>query len=375
MKNLGLRKIINPFNLLKVFSLSLLLMFVACDDDDDDIVKPVEKSDFTNGVFVLNQGAMTAANASVSFIAGGGDSIVGNLFTEITGAEVLGDVLQDMVTVDTLSFLVLNASHNLMVVNNKNFEYVEEITEGLDSPRYAVVHDGLIYVSQWGNGGEVVVVDPKELKVVNTIKVDVGPEGLTVVNDELWVANNGGIIQNNTISVINLSTGTVKKTIEVNDGPKNMVEDANGDVWALCAGYTEYDPDTWGVTTSTPPAIYKFDGNTYEVIETFNPDESVYGKPTHIALAADGESIYFGGAYGFPGVWELAIDATELPQQTFADDTPNGMSVNPENGDVYIGIAPDYTNPGTVEVYDTSGINIATYKENIGVGPCNFIFF
>ncbi len=81
MKNLGLRKIVNPLNLLKVFSLSLMLMFVACDSEEDS-VNPIENSDFAKGVFVLNQGGMGAANASVSFIANGGDSIVANLFTD-----------------------------------------------------------------------------------------------------------------------------------------------------------------------------------------------------------------------------------------------------------------------------------------------------
>jgi len=261
-----------------------------------------------------------------------------------------------------------------MVVNNKNFKYVEEITEDLDNPRYAVVHDGLVYVSQWGNGGEVAVVDPVQLEVVNTIEVDAGPEGLTVVNDELWVANSGGYFQNNTISVIDLSTGTVKETIEVNDGPKNLVEDANGDVWAICAGYTEYG-DNFEITKSTPAAIHKFNAVSYEVLETFNPDEMVYGKPDKIALAADEQSIYFGGAWGIDGIWEMAIDADEIPENTFADVSPYGMSINPANGDVYFGIAPSFENPGVVKVFDVNGSEIATYEENIGIGPGKFIFF
>ncbi len=359
------------FNLLKVLSLSLMLVFVACESDDPvDVVE--DKGDFANGVFVLNQGLMNAANASVSFIAE--DTVMGNLFTQRNEAKVLGDVLQDMVSVDTLSFLVLNNSHSLMVVNNKNFTVVGEITDGLIDPRFAVVNDGLIYVSQWGHGGSVAVVDPNELKVVNTIEVGTGPEGLMVVNNELWVANCGGTGRDTIISVIDLSQNAVKEEIEVNDNPQKLVMDANGDVWVLSTGYTEYDQTTWAVIMSTPSAIHKVDPETYSIEETFLPDENVYGKATRIAMAADGRSFYFGGGYGFPGVWEMAIDASELPQETFADVTPTGMSASPFNGDLYIGIAPSFTETGRVEVYSSNGTKVTTYEENIGIGPCNFVF-
>lgn len=359
------------FNLVKVLSLSLMLVFVACESDDDPVGVNEDKGDFVNGVFVLNQGSMGAANASVSFIAE--DTVMGNLFTQRNAAEVLGDVLQDMVSVDTLSFLVLNNSHSLVVVNNNNFEFVEEITEGLNNPRYAVAYDGLIYVSQWGNDGEIAVIDPESRSVVSSINVGTGPEGMTVIEDQLWVANSGGYGSDNIVSVIDLAQGEVVQDITVNDNPQNVVVDASGKVWVLSTGFTEYD-ESWNVIGSTPSAIHRISADNYELEETFLPDESVYGKATRITMAADGQSFFFGGGYGFPGVWEMTIDAAELPQETFADVTPQGMSVNPVNGDLYIGIAPSFTETGRVEIYSANGAKVAAYEENIGIGPCNFVF-
>lgn len=371
MKSLGFfNKDFASFSLLKAFSFALLLVFVSCESDDDS-PRVVDKGDFVNGVFVLNQGAMNAANASVTFI--GQDTVMGDLFTERNDVEVLGDVLQDMVSVDTLSFLVLNNSHSLVVVNNKNFSFVKEISEGINNPRYAVVHGGLIYVSQWGNDGEVAVVDPVQMKVVHSIDVGVGPEGLEVVGDQLWVANSGGYGTDNTISVIDLDNDEVIKQIAVNDNPQDLVVDANGDVWVLATGYTKYD-DAWNVVSETPSAIQKIDASSFEIEKTFNPDETVYGKATKIAIAADGQSFYFGGGYGFQGVWEMDITASELPQKTFADVTPYGLGVNPANGDVYIGVAPNFTSGGRVEVYSASGSVVETYEQNIGIGPSNFVF-
>ena len=359
-----------PLNLLKVLSLSLMLVFVACESDDDPITE--DKGDFANGVFVLNQGAMNAANASVSFIAA--DTVMGDLFTRRNAdADILGDVLQDMVSVDTLSFFVLNNSHSLMVVNNKNFKYVGEIKDGISNPRYAEVYNGLIYVSQWGNNGEVAVVDPEKMQVVNTIDVGVGPEGLEVIGNELWVANCGGYSTDNTISVIDLANDEVVEEITVNDNPQDLVMDANGDVWVLATGYTQYD-DAWNVIGITASGIHRINAASYDVESTFLPDETVYGKATKIAVSANGQSFYFGGGFGFPGVWEMPVDASELPEETFANVSVNGLSVNPYNGDLYVGIAPGYESDGSVEVFSSNGTNIATYDENIGIGPCNFVF-
>jgi len=371
MKRLGFfKKDFASFSLLKAFSFALLLVFVSCESDDDP-VSTMDKGDFVNGVFVLNQGAMNAANASVTFI--GQDTVMGDLFTERNNVEVLGDVLQDMVSVDTLSFLVLNNSHSLVVVNNKDFSFVKEISVGINNPRYAVVHDGLIYVSQWGNDGEVAVVDPEKMQVINSIALGGGPEGMAVVGDHLWVANCGGYGTDNVVSVIDLSNDEVVEEITVKDNPQDLVEDANGDVWVLATGYTQYD-DALNVISETPSAIHKIDASSFEIEKTFNPDETVYGKATKIAMAADGQSFYFGGGYGFPGIWEMDIAASELPGETFADITPSGMGVDPSNGDLYVGIAPNFTSGGRVEVYAANGIAVETYEEKIGIGPCNFVF-
>ena len=364
------KKSISSVGVLKALSLALLLAFVSCESDDDTGVVE-DKGDFVNGVFVLNQGAMNAANASVSFIAQ--DTVMGNLFAERNNA-VLGDVLQDMVTVDTLSFLVLNNSHSLVVVNNKNFNYVEEISEGIDNPRYAVVHDGLIYVSQWGNDGEVAVVDPEKLQVIGSIDVGVGPEGMEIIGDELWVANCGGYSTDNIVSVIDLNDGEVVEEITVNDNPQNLVVDAYGDVWVLATGRSEYDAESGSFVSVSPAAIHHINASSYDVEQTFLPDEVVYGKATKIALAADGQSFYFGGGYGFPGIWEVDINASELPQETFADVTPSGLGINPANGDLYVGVAPSYTSEGRVEVFTANGTAVETYEDNIGIGPCNFVF-
>ncbi|MFO7999827.1 MAG: hypothetical protein R6U46_01180 [Marinilabilia sp.] len=344
---------------------ALLILFLASCDSDDNGNEPKDPGQFANGTFVLNEGSMGSSNASVSFIPANSDTVQGEIFQEANDdANVLGDILQDMVSLDTLSFLVLNGSESLLVVNNKNFEYVTEITEGIKQPRYATIHNDLLYVTQWGNEGEVVVVDPENFEVIQTVEAGIGPEGIRVINDEVWVAN-GGIGQDNTISVIDPEQNTVKATIEGKDCPKDLAVDAEGDVWAVCSGYTD-----WDTGESTTPYLEKIDAENYEVLDSFE----LPGAHSQIAASVDGQTIYFGGGYGNVGLWAMDYNASELPAEPLIDETLNGLSVDPDNGDIYCAVAPSYEEPGYVSVYDANGNEVALYEDNIGIGPNNFIF-
>ena len=343
----------------------LMLAVVSCESDDD--TQPRDPGKYADGVFVLNEGSMGSANASVSFIPAAGDTVQGDIYQNVNDTEVLGDVLMDMVSVDTLSFLVLNKSKSLVVVNNKNFNHVAEITDGISSPRHAVVHDGLIYVTQWGNQGnegKVAIVNPENYEVIDSIAAGIGPEGIRVINDEIWVAN-GGIGQDNTISVIDPAEKAVSNTIEGGDCPKDLAVDAEGNVWAVCSGYTD-----WETGDSTKPFLQKMSASDYEVVESFE----LPAAHSKIAASIDGETLYFGGGYGNEGIFAMDYNASELPTESFINETLNGIGIHPENGDIYCGIAPSFTDPGHVEVYSANGNHITTYEENIGIGPNNFVF-
>lgn len=358
-------------NALRIFGLALLLaLFPGCEDNND--TKIHDPGNFANGIFVLNEGNWGASNSSVSFIPADKDTVFADLFTAANGEdEVLGDVLMDMVSVDTLSYLVLNSSHSVVVVNNKNFEFVNEITGSVNNPRQAIVYNGMIYLSQWGNGGEVLVIDPFDYSVVATIPTGLGAHGIKEIDGKIWVANSGGYGYDNTVSVINPENNTVERTIEIGDCPQNFVVDYKGDVWVLSSGYTEYDKQ-WNVVSQTEPSLTCIDGETYEVSKNFQI--SSYSSPTEIAISKDRKKIYFGGGSGGARVWEVSADSDELPSGAFSDLSPYGFSVHPETGNLYCGMSPDFTKPGSVIVLDNEGNRVKEYNENIGIGPRRFIF-
>jgi len=362
------------FDALRIFGLALFLaLFSGCEDNND--TKVHDPGNFADGIFVLNEGAWGASNSSVSFIPADKDTVFADLFITANGEDaVLGDVLMDMVSVDTLSYLVLNSSHSVMVVNNKNFEYVDEITGEVNNPRHAIVYNGLIYLTQWGKFGQegaVLVIDPFDFSVVATIATGQGAHGIKEIDGKIWVANSGGYGYANTVSIINPESNSVERTIEVGDCPQNFVVDYEGNVWVLSSGYTEYD-DQWQVINQTEPYLTCIDGETYKVSKNFQI--SSYTSPTEITISKDKKNIYFGGGSGGAKLWKVSVDNDELPSGTFSDLSPYGISVHPETGNLYCGMAPDFTKPGSVIVLDNEGNEVKEYNENIGVGPRRFIY-
>lgn len=353
------------------FAVAMLFMSTSCESDDDN---HANAGLFDNGVFVLNEGGFQTSNASVSFISHSEDTVYGELFISanaVPGSEiVLGDVLMDMVTVDTLSFLVLNGSQSVMVVNNKTFEYVDEITEGINNPRFAEVANEKVFVSQWGNGGEVVVIDPVDLSVKNTISVGTGPEGISYSNGKIWVANSGGYTFDNTISVIDTDNEIVLETIEVGDCPKDIVFDAFGHAWAVSSGHVT----NWATGEGTSPVLNEIDDETYEVLSLMEMDVAVYGRPTRIGISPDAQKVYFGGGYSAINIWAQDVNENVLTSDAIIEVAPYNFGINPKNGNIYCGMSPNFGEPGFVQVYDSEGNSIEKIEENIGVGPAGFIF-
>ena len=351
------------------FLFALVFFVSACEDDDNNGNRLYE-----NGAFVVNEGAWGANNASVSFISYEDGIVTEDLFKAANGSEAkLGDVLMDLDVVGRDVYMVLNTSNKVQVVNKDDFSWTTTI-EGLDNPRYAEPFNGKLYVTQWGNGGSVAVIDQASNTVESTIGVGNGPEGILVYDNLLWVANSGGYTKDNSVSVIDPATKTVVKTIEVADNPQHMVIDANGDVWVVCFGYLQYATEPpYGIEQETPSALVRIDAGTKTVEKTITIHNNEH--PAYIGVSTDGQTLYVGGGYTYNGIYAVSIDADSYPATKFADGNFYGFSVNPANGDLYGCQAPSFTKAGTVVVLDANtGAVKSSYNDGIGIGPRKVVF-
>ncbi|BAN01295.1 hypothetical protein YM304_09810 [Ilumatobacter coccineus YM16-304] len=187
------------------------------------------------------------------------------------------------------------------------------------------VHDGLVYVAvghpDGVSPGTVRTIDPATRAFTGTsVTVGVIPAGMTVVDDVLFVAN----AASNSVSVVDLASGTVVATISVGASPRGVARSATDVYVANALGNTVsvIDPNDLGsgatsitvglgpndvaygagqiwvantnfANTSGESSVSVIDPSTNTVTNTI-----LLGEPTSpTAVAFDGTSVYLANYY------------------------------------------------------------------------------
>jgi hypothetical protein len=326
---------------------------------------------FANGAFISNEGTYGQSNASVSFYDFTGDSIRNSVFTAVN-KHPLGQLLQSMYVANGKVYMILNLSDTVEVVNAKDFKETGIIT-GLNSPRYMTSYSNKGYITQWGEGGVgmVNVVDLRTNNILATIEVGTGPEQAIVANGKILVCNGGAYTVDSTISVINPQKDIVDQTIEVGHNPKEMVIDKNNNIWVLCYGYIKYD-ESFNIILETPSKLVKISGQTFQKAGEYIISATMH--PQHIDISKDRSTVYYGGGFGYAGIYAMDINSTVTPSTPLVDGSKlfYGFNVNPGNGEIYALDATDFMTPGSLLRYSPQGNLIKEYV--VGVAPNGALF-
>jgi YVTN family beta-propeller protein len=319
--------------------------------------------DLNQGVAVSNEGAFGTGNASLSIYYPDGDSIVNDVFTKVNNRP-LGDVFQSIGFAGNNAFMIMNASNKIEVINKSTCAEVATISD-LGSPRYfCAINNEKAYVTLWGNGGKVGVIDLATNALTKQITVGVGPEKIILINQKVFVANSGGWGTDNRVSVINPQTNEVTATITTGDNPKDFVVDVNGKLWVLCTGNVVYGAD-YSITSQTSGKLMMINPSTNLVEKTIDLGETYHPSQLEINLTKD--LLYYGGDFGTAGIFSVSIDATAKASTPFIDEFFYGFNVNPNHGIIYGLQAPNFTSAGLLKRYSTTGQLMGTIV--VGVGP------
>ncbi len=344
-----------------ILFLSIAVFITACDDDDDSI-----SGIFSDGVFITNEGNFGAGNGSVSYYSFGGDTVSNDIF-KMVNSRSLGDVVQSLTLHNNKAYIVVNGSGKIEVVTNHDFEEYGVIS-GLTSPRYFVgINNDKGYATDWGTGSgtDVKVIDLNTLSVTKTITVGMGPERMLYHNNRVYVANSGGFGNDNTVSVIDPSTDEVVKTITLDgDSPRDFAVDANGDLWVLCYGAITYNPD-FSIASETASKLIRIDPSTNEVAQTITISETTH--PACLEVSKNGNNLFYGGGFGFQGIYKMDITDTSAPTTPLIDKSFYGFNVNSETGNIFACDAGFFTANGTLYRYKEDGTELGNYE--VGIGP------
>ena len=323
-------------------------LFASCSNDDDNNDAPLGVYD--NGVLILNEGNFGTPNGSVSYISNDLATFQNDIFKLVNTPTVLGDVAQSMTFSNEKAFIVVNNSNEVEVVNRYTFKSLGTITEKLANPRYSVVLNDKLYVTN-SISKAVTVYDAKSYAYVTSIPLNKTAEKIVTANGKLYVTN-AAYGSGTEVTVINPISNTVSKTITLANGI-NSIEEKNGSVYVLSGTSTKNTLSKINTTNDTATSI-----------------ESAAVKSA-INMDIDGDKIYYTQG---TEVYAISLTATTFSDKALFSVKDSSWSTfygfGVIDGKVYSGDANAFTADGTVTIYSSTGTVLKTLT--VGRGPNGF---
>tara|TARA_B100000212_G_scaffold340917_1_gene322695 strand:- start:9 stop:1073 length:1065 start_codon:yes stop_codon:yes gene_type:complete len=346
------------------FLIILLSVLVLASCQNDSIRPNVPIGLYENGYFVTNEGNFGTGNGSLSFIDDRG-SVSNNIFAQ-TNSFSLGDVVQSMEIINEKAYIVVNNSSKIEVANIDSMAHVATIN-GLISPRYILqVSNERAYISDWGIGG-IHVLDLNTNSIISNISTGQGPEKMLIKDNKAYICNVGGFGLDNTVSVIDTENDVLITNINVGDKPNSIVEDANGNIWVLAGGNTEYDAN-WNVVAETPGELTTINS------ETNNVDGSVVFEvgdhPKDLIIDDNGTTLYFSNGSWSKSVYSFNIYNNMLSENPIINKSFYSLGYNDNH--IYGTDVKDYVQNGWTYKFNTNGQVVDSNE--VGIIPGGYCF-
>jgi YVTN family beta-propeller protein len=319
---------------------------------------------YTNGVFIINEGNFSRINASVTFINGKTDSVSQDIFKAANDRD-LGDVAQSMKILGDKGFIVVNNSNRIEVVSLKNFKTITTIS-GFSSPRYLEFVDSTkAYVTNMQKN--ISVIDLKSMTVTKNISTPYWTETLLHYKQYMFVTCIGSFTETTAnrkaqVYVIDTHTDSIVDSIPVGKEPVGITSDRKNKIWVLCTGgYDNYEA----------PTLKRVDPDL-RVIEKSFTFPSRQNIPSRLCINPTGDTLY----YIYDGVFQMPVNAATLPGSALIPSNGHlfyGLGVHPRTARVYVSDAVDYVQNGyAFECSSVNGQFIHTYQA--GRIPGSFCF-
>ncbi|MDX1429235.1 MAG: hypothetical protein R3282_03055 [Rhodothermales bacterium] len=340
--------------------LCLVLVHAGCElsSSDEDPVN-------LGTVIVANQGNFSDGNGSLTSYdpaARQATMMASGLASIVQSVEVIGDRI----------YVASNTGNRIDVFAAADGQQVSQITD-VSSPRY---------IARWTSSRIVVtnlfdntlsIVDIEGGEIIATIAVGANPEGVLVRGSEAFVANHafGG---GNSLSVVNLNTENVARTIEVDcDGPRFVFVDAQQDLLVVCTGQVLFDSE-FNVIGETDGAVLFLDPETGSekgriavegMITTAGPGQDAFYSSTlrRLFVVRDQESIL---------VIDTDLDAVIDTIGPFEGPAIGGVAFHGREGLLYVARVPGFTQAGRVTMISLENRVVGEFVA--GVAPSHVAF-
>lgn len=363
---------------MKNFRLLLLVLLAAlvfsCKKTDDPtpdtpVIPPITPDSTEvqhhTGVFILNEGNFTFANASLSYYDSERDSIYNNLFYKANGVP-LGDVAQSLALSGDDLFIVVNNSNNIYKVEASTIEYKAALGDFYSPREMFIVSPDKAYVSDI-IGTCLWIINPTDMTHTGTIDMGKTTEKMVQVGNELYVSNwSYYYVDANshdsytTVQVVDLTNDAVLTEVEVGKEPNTMAVDKNGHVWVLCEGRS------WDEDYGEQPSLWEIDPATKSATRRLQFEMTA----SCLRVNADGNSLYL--------IADGDVRRYDIDGQTLTDFCISAegrmfynLAIDPDLG-IFVTDAKDYMMNGDVYRYTEEGVLLSTMEA--GMIPSAMLF-
>lgn len=327
--------------MLVFFALTGIMLVTSCQEEEEIY----NGQGWSDKLLVINEGPYQSGTGTITAYDRTTGLVTQDIYQLVNG-KPLGNVVTSFTVQGDYAYIVVNNSNKIEVVNISSFVSAGTI-EGLSFPAYMQGFDNSKgYVSCMD--GTVKVVDLTTHTVTASIAAGAGPDKMLLAGD-LWVLNGGGFASDSTVSIIDTSADTVKKTLIPGHVPSGIVKDVNGKVWILCSGNGW---NGWPAATDSYGRLVCIDPADFSVIKSFDfPSKDIH--PDNLVTNALGDILY----YNHPaGIFEFTIHDAALPEEPLVKRNTMlyGMGYDPASNRLLGTDAMDYVQNGWVYFYDPS---------------------
>lgn len=330
-----------------------------------------EVTDYSRGIYIVNEGSFQANNGSISYFDPLTGTITNGIFEAANGRAV-GDVVQSFAVVgDTAGYIIVNGSAKFEIVSLKSFKSIAEPVP-VTYPRYFLqVNDETGYLTGGSMQGYVYLIDLNEHKITDSIQVGYGPENMVLINGMVYVVNSGGWSVDSSLSVIDATDHSVQDTIHTAKVPADIAVDASQHLWVYCKGQAVYNWEPpYNLISETDALLQKIERTTGNIL--WQGKAGLAGdytaSPPRIAISLNGENIFYlrpDGVYKLDAADPVITGSPVIPGSYY------GMDINPVDGNIFV-FEASFTGNGVMKIFDENGNPVA--EGVVGIAPNGAVF-
>lgn len=350
-------------NFLLTFSSALFFFFAGC--EDDVIGDPPPPPSVSKGIIVINEGVFGQNNAGITYHNFENGSTTQNIYASANSGSALGDNANSIFTFNGKGYIAVDNSNKIEIVDLSNFKSLGFINLGAGgSPREIIILDSTTgYVTSLYSNS-VIKFNPSTKSAIKNISVGNYPEGIVHSSGKLFVANSG-FGNSNTISVIDVASDAVVKTLQVAANPRIMFKDNAGNVYAVCSGlYTD---------STGRGGIFKISSSTATVTDSI----IVYKNPGEAALVDNNTIIVVNNN----GAFKVNLASRIVADTAFV----SSIKINPTfgviysiaydelRGKLYFGNPKDFQQNGELVEFDLNGKELNRIPTGINPGTIHIL--